>query len=536
MVGYRNDQFYRIEAQGEYYTGPKQGGMKANNPPFAFPDNTIRITDGDGNFATQKLLKGYCRSLLTKSQGIDVEVNKCQFQFNPQVLQSSVQMNSGMLNYFQQDASQLAQPLSSESNFTFEMMFDRTQEVNDGRTAWTSGFLAPWEEGDVGQVGVLRDIAAFYAVIGQGISKNQREYAQSVYNRTLEADFAKDTLDAESSGGASSADLEKAKEHLGEFLGDMNLGNTAFLLPLPVRVIFSALFMVEGYVSSTSVVFSKFNSSLVPIQASLSVTMKALHIGFAKKDTYLTYALDKANEDYERAQRAERAEREDSYLAALGELGNLNVSIGQGAQYGGPVTFSTIMESNGQLTTGAVVNNAEPDGPMYQLLKSLPGSSVRFSYTYTVYGPYPNATAFDATTGVPKATGHPGSNSSKPAIFVSHFESNAMNASAWKSAAGNKMFTAPAARPNPPSFLANQYYTIAIKVFASLKVGSQTLTSTGVKRYLVREGEDRYDAVIPSLEVSMNWGNLPNDTVEGLPPIPDAAAASASNTSGVGAT
>ena len=70
-----------------------------------------------------------------------------------------------------------------------------------------------------------------------------------------------------------------------------NFGNSAFLVSLPVRIVFSSLFMVEGFITSTQVTFNKFNPHMVPTQCVVGVTMQALYIGFARKDTYLTLQL-----------------------------------------------------------------------------------------------------------------------------------------------------------------------------------------------------------------------------------------------------
>lgn len=73
-----------------------------------------------------------------------------------------------------------------------------------------------------------------------------------------------------------------------------NFGNSAFLVSLPVRIVFSSLFMVEGYITSTNVTFNKFNPNMVPTQCVVGITMQALYIGFAREKTYLTTTLDAA--------------------------------------------------------------------------------------------------------------------------------------------------------------------------------------------------------------------------------------------------
>lgn len=73
-----------------------------------------------------------------------------------------------------------------------------------------------------------------------------------------------------------------------------NYGNSAFLVSLPVRIVFSSLFMVEGFITSTQVTFNKFNANMVPTQCMVGVTMQAMYIGFAREKTYLTTQLETA--------------------------------------------------------------------------------------------------------------------------------------------------------------------------------------------------------------------------------------------------
>lgn len=80
-----------------------------------------------------------------------------------------------------------------------------------------------------------------------------------------------------------------------------NYGNSSFLVSLPVRIVFSSLFMVEGFITSTMVTFNKFNASMVPTQCAVAVTMQALYIGFARKDTFLTTTLETALKDSKEA-------------------------------------------------------------------------------------------------------------------------------------------------------------------------------------------------------------------------------------------
>jgi hypothetical protein len=77
-----------------------------------------------------------------------------------------------------------------------------------------------------------------------------------------------------------------------------NFGNSAFIVASPIRVVFSSLFIVEGYVTSTMVTFNKFNANMVPTQCSVGISMQALYIGFARKDTFMTLSLKQLEDKY----------------------------------------------------------------------------------------------------------------------------------------------------------------------------------------------------------------------------------------------
>lgn len=289
-MGYVNDQFFGFGRQGN--SGEDFVTSNADNPKFVYPDRTIRVVDPNGEMQNITLKRGYMRSLTTSVGSTDVPMKKCQFQFNPQNLTQSVSQTPSMLDFLHQDPAQYAQPMVGNVNFSFDLFFDRSMEMNNALyrgplSVDRPNELNPWEASDPSEVGVLRDLAALYSVIGQGMSKFQSDYiktalAQSV---TAESNAATTAGDTEASGSAGTA-----ISNIGNFV-DNNMGNSAFLIPLPVRVVFSSLYIVEGLVTDSTVVYTKFNSSFVPMQAAVSITMEAKYIGFAKKDTFFTYAL-----------------------------------------------------------------------------------------------------------------------------------------------------------------------------------------------------------------------------------------------------
>lgn len=295
-MGYRNDQWYGLnkDASGESLrsrTRTASGwNITADNPKFFWPDRAIRTNDHEG-YQTKYLKRGYIRSIPFSQGDNDYVMKKCQFQFNPRVINQAVSMNTAAYNFLLQNPEDFNQPMPTSVNFGFELMFDRSMEMNNPALGFDRlNEVNPWEKSDPSQVGVLRDLSAFFNVIGQGLSASQLEYVTKVFQ-----DRAQQLPDGVRYQGQGSQTALPVGEG-GEIDLNINIGNSAFLLPLPVRVVFSSLYVVEGFVQNTAVTFTKFNTNMVPMQCFLTVSMEAKYIGFAKKDTYLTYTLQQAED------------------------------------------------------------------------------------------------------------------------------------------------------------------------------------------------------------------------------------------------
>jgi hypothetical protein len=100
-----------------------------------------------------------------------------------------------------------------------------------------------------------------------------------------------------------------------------NFGNSAFLVSLPIRIVFSSLFMVEGYITSTTVTFNKFNPNMVPTQCTVGIQMQAMYMGFAKKDTFLTLSLAQGLKAAQEALTEAGETDSDPEVAAVEKLG-----------------------------------------------------------------------------------------------------------------------------------------------------------------------------------------------------------------------
>ena len=336
-MSYRNDQFFNLPTGTEI--GAEDIVHAPDNPPFIYPSRVVRTIDEKGNPSTRILQRGYIRSLANSIGGVDYPIKKCAFQFNPATIQQMVSQNDSMLNFIQQDPGQYIQPMPGNVNFAFELMFDRSMELNqqarppshaqlEGAIPVTD--LNPWELEDAGEVGVLRDLAAFYAAVGQGMSQSQKAYVLQALTQTIQREAAAQVT----SDGATPTSPDTAISALPTFL-DMNVGNSAFLLPLPVRVVFSSLYIVEGLVQNTSVTFTKFNTSMVPMQCVLGVTMEAKYIGFAKKRTFLAVALEDQKTQFEQEAKSEQDQIASVYSSMASAAGSMEIALIPSALEGG---------------------------------------------------------------------------------------------------------------------------------------------------------------------------------------------------------
>lgn len=304
---FRTDQWYDLTNQGEgglRFSGDASAtgagySIIADNDKFIYPRRQVRTIDGKGENQVTNLKRGYIRNISPSSgqDGFGVPSTKCQFQFNPQYLVQSVSQNTAILNFLQLDPAQYAQPVPGNVSFSFELFFDRSAELNSRALPTQLDSDSPWDSGPQ-HIGVLHDINAFYKVIGVGLSSEQQQYAK----RVLEQQIVAEAEAANDSGSTYTAeDVSSYFTQSSNFL-NMNAGNTAFLLPLPVRIVFSSLYIVEGLVRDVTVTFTKFNAAMVPMQATLNVLFEAKYIGFAKKDTFMQQAVDEwAANDFDEA-------------------------------------------------------------------------------------------------------------------------------------------------------------------------------------------------------------------------------------------
>ena len=275
----------------------------------------------------------------------DLITRRCFFQFNPSLILRSVEASTTVLNPLLQPATELLQPIPGQAAFEFQLLFNREREVanhqqasgfdgnGDPTMSEVSVFSASLEnygaEGNayspnhVADLGVLSDLYVLDSIIGQSITQDsinaltaywdiQQKNRVGSESVTENQDGTKTTTVTNANGDVVVTVRDKAGKLISETptnapansLGKFNfksedtkerlasvLGNSAFLSPLPVRIVFSSLFMVEGFVTSSSVAFHKFNSKMVPTVCSVTLNVQALYLGFAKKNSYVSQQL-----------------------------------------------------------------------------------------------------------------------------------------------------------------------------------------------------------------------------------------------------
>lgn len=338
-MGYKDDQLYGLP------TGVSDVSLsESRNPDFPFTDKsrvirTVRQqADGSLKDEFRPMGHGFIRNLIRGDFGYGPDVPnfesiKCYFQFNPQDIEQSVESRKDMYLPILQDPSQFTQPIAGSTSFRFELLFDRTAEVNEasqlrGRNLISNPDIFDFTSASgrrlaASEIGVLSDLMVLHSVIGQGISKGNIDAMISKFNsdaRTyIRNNYTELDLQPNSDGsgfipitigeGDSAVASSKGQKVIDEFLTgatvgnftrnfmELNANNSAILLPQPVRVVFSSLFMVDGFVLNSGTLFTKFNSAMVPTQCKVLLNMQAVYLGFARERTFLSDQLEKTEKE-----------------------------------------------------------------------------------------------------------------------------------------------------------------------------------------------------------------------------------------------
>lgn len=314
-MAYRNDQYYNLEVAGEradvlsnrsgYYIASDSYTRGEINKKFVYPDRNVREISKYNPNTSVLLNRGYIRSL-NDMVSPNAKSVKCQFQFNPKDIQHAVAQSQQIRNFLLQSPNDMAQPIPGSSQFSFDLFFDRTHEFNNPSPNDPLNTEFAWEASDPSQVGVLHDIGILYSVIGVGLSRATQTFARDVYTQQLtyqnqQAAAAEAGLNTTSSQDEEDEEVDVITTDVAgqdattfsnlETLLSTNVGNAAFLLPFPVRTVFSSLYIVEGFVTSVSVVFTKFSRTMVPVQCAVNLQVDAKYVGFAREQTFLSQSL-----------------------------------------------------------------------------------------------------------------------------------------------------------------------------------------------------------------------------------------------------
>lgn len=394
---YATNQFYNFSSYEESI-GSYGSNTPTDNPLFLWPKpvNKNAVMGTQGDIAIQR---GYMR-MITEAYGTDtasIELGKrrLHFQFNPDTLTRQVTARNDVQLWQNQDPFQFIQPIPGDSNFSFQLLFNREAEVASASykdangnvvksnkaanferkvksAAGTGGHPSQkrsttfedtsYKQSWVTDIGVLADLMVFDQIIGQGMNQ---DLIQKIISKAQEVTSAYNLGVAGDAGTKDQADQELKVnfDKASTFLGT-NIGNSAFLVAQPIRVVFSSSFMVEGFVTSTTVMFNKFNSSMIPTQCQIDVQMQAMYIGFANKDTYLTQLFKeyKASEAFGTTSTADDAQNK-----ALKTYGNGLFTDFQ-------ITNSAVDLFKYNLNPERILNN-DGDGVSNLEIKFIPSSS-----------------------------------------------------------------------------------------------------------------------------------------------------------------
>lgn len=306
MAGYSSDQFYNF---GTYETGRSLNRNVNDNPKFIYPRSyTVDLGKVNEGYTTKR---GFIRGILPSLLG--AKERRLFFQFNPATVERSVQQNEMVRIPLLQNPAQMSQSVPGNASFQFELLFNREAEVTSKKVRTDSESLTSnlsnkfkteninpfemygedWDPTDVASIGVLADLYVLDTIIGQSITPDQVSVLRK-YDTWAQT--------PSTTGGTAGNAWESVKDTIASLTGGpadfdtrykANIGNGAFLAPMPIRIVFSSLFMVEGLVESSNVVFVKFTKDYVPTVCKVSLTVRGLYFGFSKSPdkTFLSSTL-----------------------------------------------------------------------------------------------------------------------------------------------------------------------------------------------------------------------------------------------------
>lgn len=360
--GYSSNQFLNLPSVETYSTNPI-ARTSDDNPEFLYPGKfapNIYDTNLLNGLERLPVQRGFIRGIFpeivgkiqksaaenkkistelrTKYDKLKPTVRRCFFQFNPSMILRTVQASSTTLNPLLQSPNQLLQAIPGQASFEFQLLFNREREVSGQQYRTPSGTMSPtrpytqlldnygatkdfintkdptssrsalpYNQDQVGDLGVLVDLYVLDSIIGQSITQDTMDTIRAYWQASKSL---RQTGELDSKGEPinpyKTEDFFSDSSKYVEGLNNV-LGNSAFLNPMPVRIVFSSLFMVEGFVTASNVAFHKFSREMVPTVCQVTLSVQALYIGFAKKDSYITQQLEgQIKTDIENAEKDEQ--------------------------------------------------------------------------------------------------------------------------------------------------------------------------------------------------------------------------------------
>jgi len=295
------------------------------NPPTGFQDNPLFIYPGDTvvNLGSKKrapervrMQRGYIRRLkefYDKMENAPTIFNRrCNFQFQPDTIVRQVAVSAYDTQFFfNQEPAQLSVPIPGQASYGFKLLFNREAELVSKKFRSGSGL----KDVNVGSIvnrlnndpeyfiknqydpswvcglGVLADIMVLDAVVGQGFNQEMLNMVKQTLIARAANPPAADPSTADDQDKEDTETVTTPSWNWSDQSLNPNLGNTAFITPVPIRVVLSKWMIVEGFIRSMNVNFHKFTKDYIPSQASVELDMQALYIGFEKKQTMLTATI-----------------------------------------------------------------------------------------------------------------------------------------------------------------------------------------------------------------------------------------------------
>lgn len=324
---YSTNQFFNFNN----YESGNLSRTNMDNATFAYPGKTAPpVYSKNIKGIESPIERGFIRGIipqafneanqLNANSAQPLNVRRCFFQFNPSLILRNVSASSSTLNPLLQDPTQLLQPIPGQASFEFNLLFNREQEVSNkilsSSTLDVANNEGLFDQNNINQIGVLHDLQVLDSIIGQSITLDALDALSTYYNDT---ESLRNSITVESttilsngdttivySDGSTKTTDNDGKERITTPPTKVNtsfnsekfktaanaaLGNSAFLSPMPIRIVFSSLFMVEGFVTSSAVAFQKFSKTMVPTVCTVTLNVQAMYFGFARKKSFLSDAI-----------------------------------------------------------------------------------------------------------------------------------------------------------------------------------------------------------------------------------------------------